>query len=76
MGIARAGMRRAQLVLAWDVTISDALEESRTKPLELLGRALTSPHARSLSAALRARGLSPLAIQADPVVSIRTVRAP
>ena len=40
--MARPGSRRAQLVLAWDASFDDVIAESRTKPLDLVGRALTS----------------------------------
>jgi hypothetical protein len=72
MAIKRPG-QRALLVLSWEVLIEDALAEARRKPLDLLGHTLTEPHAHSLAALLRARGLAPLAIELEPVVTAKTV---
>ena len=72
MAIKRPG-QRALLVLSWEVLIQDALAEARQKPLDLLGHTLTEPHAHSLAALLRVRGLSPLAIELEPVVTAKTV---
>ena len=72
MAIKRPG-QRALLVLSWEVLIEDALAEARRKPLDLLGHTLTEPHAHSLAALLRARGLAPLALEFEPVVTAKTV---
>ncbi|KOO30424.1 hypothetical protein Ctob_010740 [Chrysochromulina tobinii] len=72
MAIKRPG-QRALLVLSWEVLIEDALAEARRKPLDLLGHTLTEPHAHSLAALLRARGLAPLALELEPVVTAKTV---
>jgi len=65
--------RRACLGLAWTVLHADPLAASRLKPLGLVGHALAAPHAGSLAAALRARGLCPLEVEAEPVVVTRTL---
>ena len=72
MAIKRPG-QRALLVLSWEVLIEDALAEARRKPLDLLGHTLTEPHAHSLAALLRARGLAPLALELEPVITAKTV---
>ena len=72
MAIKRPG-QRALLVLSWEVLIEDALAEARRKPLDLLGHTLTEPHAHSLAALLRARGLAPIAIELEPVITAKTV---
>ena len=73
MAMVRPGARRAQLVLAWEVVFDDALKESRQKPLELVGRALISPHAHSLASVLRSRGLCPYAIELEPPITCKTL---
>lgn len=65
--------KRPTVCLAWEVAVSDPVLEARQKPLELVAYALTHPHPRSLSAALRARGLSPLEVELDPIVVCKTV---
>ena len=58
-------VRRALLTLTWELLVEDPVAEGRLKPLELIGHALTEPHAHSLAAVLRSRGLVPLAIEID-----------
>lgn len=72
MALQRPG-RRATLVLTWDVNIADTRDELRKKPFDLVGRALAAPHAGSLASALRARGLSPMEVEAEPVVQCKTI---
>ena len=69
------GSVRPRLCLAWSVAFDDPVAAAREKPLALLGHALTEPHAGSLAAALRSRGLAPLEVAAEPVVGARTVAA-
>ena len=73
MALQRQARGRATVRLAWDVTFADVVDEARKKPLDLLGRALTAPHPRSLAAALRARGLSPLQVETEPIVQCKNV---
>lgn len=63
--------RGAILSLAWSVPFDDAVATARRKPLAVLGMALTSPHAGSLSARLREVGLSPPLSMQEPVVLTR-----
>ena len=72
MAIERPG-RRSKLTLAYQFLYDDPEGEARSKALDLLGHALTEPHAQSLACALRARGLSPLSVVLDPVVTVKTV---
>ena len=72
MALQRPG-KRAVITLAWECENEDSTAETRQKPLDLIGHALTEPHARSLASVLRARGLSPLQIELEPIVSARVV---
>lgn len=72
MALQRPG-KRAVITLAWECENEDATAEARQKPLDLIGHALTEPHAHSLAAVLRARGLCPLQIELEPIVSVRAV---
>ena len=72
MAIERPG-KRALLTLAWGVYAVEQAAEERLKPLDLVGHALTEPHAHSLATALRARALVPLAIELEPVVTAKPV---
>ena len=61
------------LTLAWSVPLDDPVSAARSKPLALLGMALTSPHTGSLVSRLReARLCPPLCVQ-EPIVLTRTV---
>ena len=68
--IARGGR---SLTAAWCLPFSDPVTARRSKPLALLGMALTSPHAESLAGRLRAAGLAPPICSQEPVVLVRTV---
>ena len=67
--------RRAALSVAWCVRLAAPTEAARHKPLALVAQAVGSPHAGGLVASLRARGLSPLGVELEPIVSARTVAA-
>jgi hypothetical protein len=72
MAIQRPG-KRALVTLAWEVFFEDQLLEARQKPLDLIGHVLTEPHAHSLAALLRARGLVPFDVELESIVQARTV---
>lgn len=65
--------RLAVVTLAWECLVSDVTSELRQKPLDMLGHVLTDPNVASLSSVLRARGLSPMAVELEPVVRAVTV---
>ena len=64
MAIARPA-RYSALRLSFALPFDDPVAAARTKPLALIGHALTSPHAGGLSDVLRSRGLAPLAVGLD-----------
>ena len=66
----RGGRR---LTAVWSLGLDDPVGASRSKPLALLGMALTSPHAGGLEDQLRAARLSPPVCAQEPVVLARTV---
>ena len=61
------------LTLAWSIPFAHPVRASRSKPLALLGAALTSPHAGGLSSRLREAALSPALCVREPVVLTRTL---
>ena len=65
--------RRAALSVAWCVRMHSPVEAARHKPLALIAAAVGSPHAGGLVSTLRTRGLSPLGVELEPIVSARTV---
>ena len=67
------GRRGPTLALAWCVPRADPVADAREKPLALLAHALTSPHVGSLTWALRRAGLSPLAVEVEPILTARTI---